>query len=124
LNDISVHIRILRNRFEERIRQLFPDAQVLSTDGELATNVVLVAWRGVPSERLLDELDRHEICAGSGSACSSRLSEVSHTLRAMGVPPKVARCTIRFAFGRFNTLSEVDATISALPSIIAKLSSS
>ena len=66
-------------------------------------------------------LNMFNICASSGSACTTGSLEPSHVLRAMGLPYTAAHGTIRFSFSRFNCLEEVDFVIEKLPPIIAKL---
>ena len=66
-------------------------------------------------------LDRLNICASSGSACTTGSLEPSHVLRAMGLPYTAAHGTIRFSLSRFNTAAEIDKVIEALPPIIAQL---
>ena len=66
-------------------------------------------------------LDLNGIAASSGSACSSGSLEPEHVLLAMGVPIEVSHGTIRFSFGKHNTMEEVDYTVDKLVNIIAKL---
>ena len=57
----------------------------------------------------------------SGSACSSGSLEPSRTLLAIGVPVGTAHGTIRFTFGKSNTVEEVDYAVEQLVSIVARL---
>jgi cysteine desulfurase len=66
-------------------------------------------------------LDRRNICASSGSACTSGTLEPSHVLRAMGVPFTFAHGSLRFSLGRFNTDADVDAILKELPPIVERL---
>ena len=66
-------------------------------------------------------LDMHNICASSGSACTTGSLEPSHVLRAMGVPYTAAHGSIRFSFSRYNTEAEVDRVLEVLPPVIARL---
>ena len=45
------------------------------------------------------------------SACTSASLEPSHVLRAIGVKDELARASIRFGLGRFNTAEEVGYTV-------------
>jgi cysteine desulfurase len=49
------------------------------------------------------EADAAHYGISSGAACSSRSSEPSHVLTALGMPPEWLRGTVRISFGRFNS---------------------
>ena len=66
-------------------------------------------------------LDMMNICASSGSACTTGSLEPSHVLRAMGLPYTAAHGTIRFSLSKYNTEEEIDYVIEALPPIIERL---
>jgi cysteine desulfurase len=66
-------------------------------------------------------MNRHRICASSGSACTSGSLEPSHVLRAMGVPFTAAHGSIRFSLSVYNTGEEIDFVIEKMPQIIAQL---
>ena len=66
-------------------------------------------------------MNRHHICASSGSACTSGSLEPSHVLRAMGVPFTAAHGSIRFSLSPYNTETEVDQVLEVMPKIIANL---
>ena len=72
-------------------------------------------------ERLLYHLSDDGICASSGSACSSGSLDVSHVLRAMGVPYAAAHGSIRFSLSRYTTEAEVDYTLEKMPAIVQTL---
>ncbi len=61
------------------------------------------------------------VALSSGSACSSASGEPSHVLLALGSGPEVARSSVRFGLGRFNTLDEVEQTIAAVAQAVHRL---
>ena len=66
-------------------------------------------------------MDQYNICASSGSACTSGSLEPSHVLRAMGVPFTAAHGSIRFSLSIYNTEAEIDFVLEKMPAIIAGL---
>ncbi len=54
------------------------------------------------------------LACSQSSACSSRASEPSHVLTALGLTPEEARNSLRLAVGRFTTEEDVDAALEIL----------
>ncbi len=66
-----------------------------------------ISMEGVDGSALL--LGLQPVAAvSSGSACSSTTIAPSHVLLALGHPESLARASIRFGIGRFNTEAEID----------------
>jgi cysteine desulfurase len=63
-------------------------------------------------------LDRHDIWASSGSACTSASSEPSHVLLAMGVAREWVFGALRLTFGLDNVPADVDALLEAIPPLV------
>ncbi len=68
--------------------------------------ILSLSFLGVEGESLVIEMDRRGYAISSGAACSSRSTEPSHVLTALGYPTEWLRGTVRISFGRFNTLDE------------------
>jgi cysteine desulfurase len=62
-----------------------------------------------------------DLAVSSGSACTSASLEPSYVLRALGRSDELAHSSIRFTFGRFTTVEEVDFTINLLKEKVTKL---
>jgi cysteine desulfurase len=76
-------------------------------------------FEGVEIAPILLGLDRRDIWASSGSACTSRSSEPSHVLIAMGTPREWVFGALRLTFGIDNSPTDVDALLAAIPELIA-----
>ncbi len=61
------------------------------------------------------------LAVSSGSACTAANPEPSHVLRAMGLNDDLARSSLRFGLGRFNTAAEVEFAIEAVSQAVNRL---
>lgn len=116
-----VHLVKLKNHMITRMGEI-PEATVNSrTDLESAPQIVSVSFAGVRSEVLLHALEEKGVYVSSGSACSSNHPAISGTLKAVGVKKELLDSTLRFSFGMFNTLEEVDYAVDALKELLPVL---
>lgn len=67
-----------------------------------------VSFHGVDAEALVMAL-RNQVALSTGSACTSEHFEVSHVLRALGLPEAQAESAMRIGFGRFTSADETHA---------------
>jgi cysteine desulfurase len=62
-----------------------------------------------------------DVAVSSGSACTSASLEPSYVLRALGVSDDLARGSLRFGLGRFNTEEEADFVVGAVVRAVERL---
>ena len=79
---------------------------------------VSLSFKGADGEMLLHRLDLMGICVSTGSACDSKNTQISHVLKAMGIPEEYARGTIRISLGKDNTLEEVQTIINSIQKVL------
>jgi len=108
------HIQGIKNYMIEKLESLFPDIEY---NGDPKGNsLYTVLGVTLPStdmdEMFIFNLDIAGVAVSGGSACSSGSNIGSHVLNALGKDSKGP--SIRFSFGRFNTIEEVDYTINVL----------
>lgn len=77
-----------------------------------------ISIRGADGEMLLHRLDLKGICISTGSACDSVNAQISHVIKAIGVPEEYAKGTIRVSFGAENTEKDADAIANSLIDIL------
>ncbi len=77
------------------------------------------AFEDVEIASVLLGLDKQDIWASSGSACTSRSSEPSHVLLAMGIPRAALFGALRLTVGLDNTAADVDVLLEAIPPLVA-----
>ena len=81
---------------------------------------LMVAFDGVDSTAALQALG-DAIALSSGSACTSAKAEPSHVLSAMGVPPTLAKGSLRFGLGRSTTEADIDRAAARVAEVVAAL---
>ena len=111
----------LRDKLEAGVLGSIPEVHVNGDLESRLPNTSSISFKYIEGESILMFLDMKGICASSGSACTTGSLEPSHVLKAMGVPYSSAHGTIRFSLSRYNTDADIDATVAALPPVIARL---
>jgi len=116
-----VRLTMLRERLIGRILAGVADARVNGSRTARLPGNVNVSVPGLDGAAILMNLDRAEIAASSGSACSSGSIEPSPVLRALGLPDDLAASAVRFTLGRGTTDEDVDAAAAAYTDIVTRL---
>jgi len=121
IDDENTRVRAMRDRLEQGLLSGAPDARLNGHPLHRLPNTTNVSFEFVEGEAILLLMNQFNICASSGSACTSGSLEPSHVLRAMGVPYTAAHGSVRFSLSRYNTEDEVDFILEKLPPIITRL---
>ncbi|MEJ2039757.1 MAG: cysteine desulfurase NifS [Desulfosarcinaceae bacterium] len=121
MGEENSRVRALRDKLESELVRRIPNAMVNGDPQNRLPNTTNIAFEYVEGEAILLLLDEHNICASSGSACTSGSLEPSHVLRAMDVPFTAAHGSIRFSLSTYNTEEEIDFVIEKLPPVIDRL---
>jgi cysteine desulfurase len=103
----------LRDRLEDGIRRIAPDATILGSNAARVPNTVCVATERTANDVQVMALDLAGIAVSAGAACSSGKVGRSHVLAAMGVSPTVAGSAIRVSVGWHNEAADIDRFLDA-----------
>lgn len=117
----QTEVRRLRDRFEDELLAAIPDTFVNCRECERLPNTSNIGFEGIDAHALLVLLDEVGICASAGSACHSGASEPSHVLAAMGLPPALADCCIRFSLSAMTTEKEIEYCTEHIPRIVERM---
>ena len=101
----------LRERFERQLKAGYPGLVVNSERAARLPQTSNVAFPGLDGQVLLMALDMAGVACSVGSACSSGSTELSPTLRAMGLPREILAGSLRFSFGATTTEREIDEAV-------------
>ena len=115
------HLSGMRDALEARIRVEIEGARVNGHPERRLPGTLNASFPGAEGESLIMNLDLAGIAVSTGSACTSGAIEPSHVLLALGRDPRTALGSVRFSFGRDNTLGDVDCVMGRLPGIVARL---
>jgi cysteine desulfurase len=121
LEEKGARLRTLRDHLEHGILDRVPGSVRNGAAEPRLPNTTNLAFQGVEAEGILLLLDQANVCASSGSACTTGSLDPSHVLLAMGCSAARARASIRFSLGAETTEAEVDYLLHCLPPIIGKL---
>ncbi len=121
MEEENTRVKALRDKLEDGLLTSVSRSMLNGHKAERLPNTSNVSFEFVEGESILLHMNQHNICASSGSACTSGSLEPSHVLRAMGVPFTAAHGSIRFSLSIYNTEEEVDFVLGKIPEIIASL---
>ena len=121
MEEENTRVRALRDKLEHGLLTSVPKALLNGHQELRLPNTANISFEYVEGEAILLHMNQLNICASSGSACTSGSLEPSHVLRAMGVPFTAAHGSIRFSLSVYNTEEEIDFVLAHMPPIIEKL---
>ncbi len=98
-----------------------PDSHLNGHPTERLASNAHFRFDGIEGESILLSLKDKGIAVATGSACSSKTLEPSHTLIATGLVHEEAHGSLELTFGRFNVDSDVDRVIEAIPGVVSHL---
>ncbi len=121
LDEENTRVRAMRDKLEKGLLASIPKSMLNGHPEKRLPNTSNISFEFVEGEAILLHMNQYNICASSGSACTSGSLEPSHVMRAMGVPFTAAHGSIRFSLSTYNSEEEVDFVLDKMPRIIEKL---
>jgi len=115
----ATHAKLLFNRLHENITSKLDHVFLNGHPERRWHGNINLSFAFVEGESLL--LGLPTVACSSGSACTSASLEPSYVLRAIGVDEELAHTSIRFGFGRFTTIEEVDYATEKIIQSVHKL---
>jgi len=117
----AARMAALRDRLLRGVLGTIPDAHLNGHPAERVPGNAHFRFEGVEGESLLLLMREAGIAVATGSACSSKTLEPSHTLISCGLLHEEAHGSLEFTFGRWSKESDVDRVLEVLPGIVDKL---
>ncbi|MDF2844384.1 MAG: cysteine desulfurase NifS [Herbinix sp.] len=113
--------RKLRDLLITRVLDEIPYVRVNGDKTRRLPNNINFSFQFIEGESLLIMLDMNNICASSGSACTSGSLDPSHVLLAIGLPHEIAHGSLRLTLSDENTEEEINYTVDRIKEIVTKL---
>ena len=114
------HEQELRDYVIDRVLKNIPEARLNGGHAPRLPGNVNISFPGLEGETILLDLDMHNICASTGSACNSDSLDPSHVLLSIGVPEEIGHGSMRFTFGPQNTMEEAKYLCDVLEEVIPR----
>lgn len=111
----------LRDHFQERLVDEVDDVLVNGHPDQRLPNNLNVSILGTNDQRLVARLSEDGVYAATGSACSTMETTESHVLTAMFDDQDRIQSSVRFGFGKENTIKEVDEAVDILKQNVNRL---
>ena len=132
---MSKAVEIMRKEMTEEVKRLtgyrdtlikdllarIPKSHLNGHPIDRLANNAHVRFEAIEGESLILALRDEGVSAATGSACSSKTLEPSHTLISTGLLHEEAHGSLEFTLGRFNTEADVNRVIEVLPPIVERL---
>ena len=113
----------LRDYLISRLEKEIPYSRLNGHRTKRLPNNVHFGFEFIEGESMLIMLDMKDICASSGSACTSGSLDPSHVLLAIGLPHEKAHGSLRMTLSEENTKEEMDIVVEELKKIVERLRS-
>jgi cysteine desulfurase len=112
-----------RDRLIEGVLGRIPKCHLNGHPTQRLANNAHFRFEAIEGESLLLSLKDKGIAVSTGSACSSKTLEPSHTLLSCGLLHEEAHGSLEFTFGRWSKPEDVDRVLEVLPGIVERLRS-
>lgn len=100
------HTLDLRDKFYKNVISNLDGISINGSLKDRLPNNLNFSVSGIRADKLMLEL--RDLAFSNSSACASGSMKPSRILKAIGLTDEQALCSVRFGFGRFNTISEID----------------
>ncbi len=114
-------IGAMRDRLIARVSAEVPDTTLNGHPTKRVPQNANITFHFVEGESITLHLDMHGFAVSTGSACFSRSLEASHVILGIGGDHERAHGSIRFTFGRYNTMEEIDAVVDTIAEVVGEL---
>jgi cysteine desulfurase len=116
----SRHLLSMRDRLHEAIAAGIGNVRLNGRPDARLPNTLSLSFRNLEANRILEAIGL-EVAASAGAACHADRVEISHVLKAMGVPLEWAKGTLRLTTGRMTTAEQIDRAARVICTAVKEL---
>lgn len=117
----AIMLKSMRDKLIQGVLNSIPNSYLNGHPEKRLPNNAHFRFDYIEGESLILSLKDQKVAAATGSACSSKTLEPSHTLISMGLLHEEAHGSLLFTLGRFTKEADVDKAIEVLPGIVKRL---
>jgi cysteine desulfurase len=121
MNEETKRFKMFRDKLIENILHKIPKCYLNGHSQERLPNNAHFRFDGIEGEALLLSLKDRGISVSTGSACTSKTLEPSHTLISLGLLHEEAHGSLELTCGRFTKAEDVDVVLEVLPGVVERL---
>ncbi|MFW9877590.1 MAG: cysteine desulfurase family protein [Candidatus Thorarchaeota archaeon] len=121
INEEAARLKILRDKLIKGILETIPKSYLNGHPEKRLPHNAHFRFDYIEGESLILSLKDENIAAATGSACSSKTLEPSHTLISIGLLHEEAHGSLLATLGRFTKDEDIDKLIEKLPAIVKRL---
>lgn len=111
----------MRNHLIKRVLSEIPDTTLNGHKDKRIPQNANITFHYVEGESITLHLDMRGFSVSTGSACFSKSLEASHVILGIGGDHERAHGSVRFTFGRYNNIDDVDSVVDNIAEVVAEL---
>ena len=113
-------MKMLRDRLYDGLTEKLDPIRLNGHPDKRLPNTLNLSFNKMEANRILQDIGA-KVAASAGAACHSDMVQISHVIRAMGVPLDWAKGTLRFSVGRMTTVEEIDKAVEIIAEAVLRL---
>lgn len=117
----TLQLQSMRDHIIDQILTRIPNTTLNGHRWKRLPQNANISFRFIEGEAITLHLDMHGFAVSTGSACFSSSLEGSHVIFAIGGDHERAHGSMRFTFGRYNKMEDVDAIVQTLDEVVRDL---
>nr|MDO8085044.1 cysteine desulfurase family protein [Candidatus Sigynarchaeum springense] len=117
----STRLKLWRDQIIEKVLETVPRSHLNGHKVNRLPNNAHFRFDFIEGESMLISFKAKGVAVSTGSACSSKTLEPSHTLISLGLLHEEAHGSLEVTLGRWTTQHDVDTFLELLPGIVKRL---